>query len=72
MVIKTFKGNSGCTIHLMNNELGNFIRKKSPNISYNERKSDGNAHRHQENYQPNKGSKSPVPFHQTLSRSSID
>ena len=37
MVIKTFKGNSGCTIHLMNNELGNFIRKKSPNISYNER-----------------------------------
>lgn len=37
-VIKTFKGNSGCTIHLMNDSvLGNFIRKKSSNIEYNKR-----------------------------------
>ena len=37
MIIKTFKGNSGCIIHLMKGKLGNFIRKKSPNISYNKR-----------------------------------
>jgi len=37
-VIKTFKGNSGCIIYLMNDlQLGNFIRKKSSNINYNKR-----------------------------------
>ena len=36
-IIKSLKGNSGCTLNIFNTPDGSFVRKQSPSIAYNSR-----------------------------------